>query len=745
MSRWFAAWAAVGGCTERLVPNGQGPEGVMLTEGQSPELVWEAVPTTTHPVCDRGAAVYDAARQEVLYVGLGSVYQMPWAACNSTWSYDGSDWTEVADAVQSPPWRIESALAYDPVRERVVLFGGKRIQGNAVLTREVWEWDGATWSDRTPPATAVQPVPMSEPGLAFDPITGRMLMFGGTVPNQAMTDTWSWDGASWTRIDSDGPWHFPHATWDGQRVLGVGNGIPGFGGWELLSWDGAGWTSGWTGLVGAPWVVHDPSPGVTLLSTHPSQIYWLGPDGIELRATTGEPLPNTGSWSSGFFVYDPVRDRTVTWNAAYGDTVMELDARATADVPPEFVDPPDVLAFEVGYETSHLVSAIAPDGDPLTLRLEDLPPVPYPVLVPYTSAWGLRWEPEVDQIGSRDVTLVLSDGTSEVRHSVRLDVGLRDLPGFPTGQFVAEGHGVAVIGEVGSTVTTRVDVDCSLTVDNPGTADLGCSASFPFWIRVSDAALNLTTETLVDRVRLGSGDQGVLFEEWGSSDEVLPIGVPWTRAWGAIRGIEGGWLVTVAPTLPSRTVTSIGTLDETLVTIELAEIELWAPVIPAEDLRAGDLVITEIMRNPARVADTAGEWFELSNTSGYPVDLEGLEISDDGSDRHVVDVPLIVEAGGTVVFAVDGDPSRNGGVTADGVVDDTILANGPDELIVGVAGVVFDAVRWDNTWPSPNGASMSLQPGESATTNDDPSRWCAATGTYGAGDRGSPGSINPGC
>lgn len=39
-------------------------------------------------------------------------------------------------------------MAYDPVRHRVVLFGG--IDGGNVTFSDLWEWDGFEWTQRLP-------------------------------------------------------------------------------------------------------------------------------------------------------------------------------------------------------------------------------------------------------------------------------------------------------------------------------------------------------------------------------------------------------------------------------------------------------------------------------------------------------------------------------------------------------------------------------------------------------------------
>ncbi len=48
-----------------------------------------------------------------------------------------------------------TAFAYDAARGRVVLFGGTSlIYPNIVYLSDTWEWDGTTWSQRTPATTA---------------------------------------------------------------------------------------------------------------------------------------------------------------------------------------------------------------------------------------------------------------------------------------------------------------------------------------------------------------------------------------------------------------------------------------------------------------------------------------------------------------------------------------------------------------------------------------------------------------
>ena len=46
--------------------------------------------------------------------------------------------------------RSKHRMTYDPVRDRVVLFGGKRNEANL---GDTWEWDGRRWQLKRPPVS----------------------------------------------------------------------------------------------------------------------------------------------------------------------------------------------------------------------------------------------------------------------------------------------------------------------------------------------------------------------------------------------------------------------------------------------------------------------------------------------------------------------------------------------------------------------------------------------------------------
>lgn len=167
-------------------------------------------------------------------------------------------------------------------------------------------------------------------------------------------------------------------------------------------------------------------------------------------------------------------------------------------------------------------------------------------------------------------------------------------------------------------------------------------------------------------------------------------------------------------------------------------------------LHGGSLIVNEIMQNPLAVGDTAGEWFELYNTTAGAIDIDGWAISDDGSNSHTISNggPLEVSAGGYLVLGNNGDAGTNGGVSVDYVYSNFSLGNTADEVVLTDASALeIDRVNYDGgpNFPNPVGASMALSlsvlAGDPMTDNDIGANWEVSTIPYGS-DFGTPGAAN---
>ena len=152
-----------------------------------------ATPTNSPSKRMSSGMCYDAGRQCIVLfggLGTGSVF------LDDTWEYDGTDWTLVAST--GPAARSNCVLAYDPVRGESVLYGGRNATGSY---SDTWVWDGATWTQRT---TTAAPAGQLQPALEFDPIRGKLLLFGGASFGYTTnySDTWEWDGSDWAMASS---------------------------------------------------------------------------------------------------------------------------------------------------------------------------------------------------------------------------------------------------------------------------------------------------------------------------------------------------------------------------------------------------------------------------------------------------------------------------------------------------------------------------------------------------------------
>ncbi|MBL8934516.1 MAG: hypothetical protein JNM69_08175 [Archangium sp.] len=125
---------------------------------------------------------WDPVRQRVvLFGGSGQA-----GVLGDTWEWDGTTWTQ-RTPITSPPARRAHAMAWDEGRQRVIIFGG---YPNSLA--DTWEWDGTTWLQRMP---LNPPPPSAYLGLASDTVRRHVVLFGGQYSTGPTSfGTWVWDG-----------------------------------------------------------------------------------------------------------------------------------------------------------------------------------------------------------------------------------------------------------------------------------------------------------------------------------------------------------------------------------------------------------------------------------------------------------------------------------------------------------------------------------------------------------------------
>jgi len=142
-------------------------------------------PTTSPGKRQFPAMAYDRSRGVVVLFGGdngGGVM------LGDTWEWNGTtkQWTQRATTGPAP--RTIHAMAYDAACQRVILFGGHTLPGGIV--NDVWAWDGAagTWTQQFPTGTA--PTARGNHGMAYDELRQSVVIVGGSDNSGNFADTW---------------------------------------------------------------------------------------------------------------------------------------------------------------------------------------------------------------------------------------------------------------------------------------------------------------------------------------------------------------------------------------------------------------------------------------------------------------------------------------------------------------------------------------------------------------------------
>ena len=288
---------------------------------------WRRITTVfSPPATNFGEMTFDGARgRAVLFGGLAP--SLGGAPRNETWEYDGAGWILVTTA-SAPPARSQFAMAHDINRGRTVVFGGL---GPSFSPRgDTWEYSGLNW---TKMSTAGSPQARYGCQMVCDSVRGMCVLFGGgdgvLVPGTYYTDTWEWDGTSWTQVTTAAA--PPGRKWGGMSYDPARGRTILFGGFDALGtalndtweYDGANWVQIVTANSPPPRghldMTHDWTTGETILcggydsNNNSRNDCWAfdGTDWTDISAITGSGQL-TGRYSQAM-CYDTVRKLVVLY------------------------------------------------------------------------------------------------------------------------------------------------------------------------------------------------------------------------------------------------------------------------------------------------------------------------------------------------------------------------------------------------------------------------------------------------
>ena len=166
----------------------------------------------------------------------------------------------------------------------------------------------------------------------------------------------------------------------------------------------------------------------------------------------------------------------------------------------------------------------------------------------------------------------------------------------------------------------------------------------------------------------------------------------------------------------------------------------------------GEVVLTELHIAPS--LDATAEWFELTNTAGKTLTLEGCTLASGPGESWVIESAtpssVLLDPGTFFVLVRNAAGAAAAAVEGDAVYGSTLaLDNASDTLSLTCDGEVIDAVSWDASsgWTIPVGLPLALGGNQvGALANDEPQAWCPASeAALPDLPAGTPGSANPLC
>lgn len=153
---------------------------------------WSPVASAQRPPGREYPAVaFDPTTGGALLFGGGTG---PGTAFGDTWQLTAAGWNQVATPV-APTARSGAAMVGDLARGNVLLWGGADMVVGA--RADTWSWNGTGWQQLTP---ANAPAPDAFVSMAFEPVTGLVVLLAQPAVIGAKLDTWVWDGVDWSQL-----------------------------------------------------------------------------------------------------------------------------------------------------------------------------------------------------------------------------------------------------------------------------------------------------------------------------------------------------------------------------------------------------------------------------------------------------------------------------------------------------------------------------------------------------------------
>ncbi len=126
---------------------------------------------------------------------------------DDTWAYDTktSGWVQL-QTTGNPPARSQYGMVYDPLRDEILLFGGRGSRTQPLHDTWSLDLDTLQWSMLPPPSGAPHPRARDHVQMARDPLSGITVIRGHSLGEGLPDETWHFDpeARTWTWVETKG-------------------------------------------------------------------------------------------------------------------------------------------------------------------------------------------------------------------------------------------------------------------------------------------------------------------------------------------------------------------------------------------------------------------------------------------------------------------------------------------------------------------------------------------------------------
>lgn len=159
---------------------------------------WTQLPTENFPeIRSEYAMAYNTQHKKIVAYGGRTGFRSDFENVNETWAFDyNKNRWENLEPTSLPPWRSSHTIVYDPVRDKIVLFGGNDFDK---AYNDLWQYDYTSneWTDINP---VNSPEARQMHGMVYVPDRDVIIMYGGRRLNggASFSDTWELNCKTYT-------------------------------------------------------------------------------------------------------------------------------------------------------------------------------------------------------------------------------------------------------------------------------------------------------------------------------------------------------------------------------------------------------------------------------------------------------------------------------------------------------------------------------------------------------------------